>query len=263
MTRRTEILTGSCAVEWRWRRIRAMKRGGWTCIARSAAITATATNTARRRKVIRGSRLVSRMATATMGPNSPMAPTDRIDGPTGVRSTPASRKMGSSVPRAVVVRHRATTTESSTRPVACRKTPTPKRQQQRGPPRSRGTPQVPLAHGRQVELGAGQEHEVGQAEIGQRRHDGVRVGEVQHEGPDQDPEEDLDHDLGHGDEAPQPFRDDRRQDRRQPDEDQGGNGTLRSCVSCSPRDRPLWHAAPPPGHPRYAPRPWMRVISAG
>ena len=103
----------------------AMKRGGWTCVARSAAITATATKRARRRKVNLASRLVSSTATATIGPNSPMAPTDKIEGPIAVRSTPASCRIGRSVPSAVVVRQRATTTESSTSPVPWRKAPTP------------------------------------------------------------------------------------------------------------------------------------------
>ena len=62
------------------------------------------------------------------------------------------------------------------------------REHQRGHPRARRPSEVALAHGRQVELGPGQEHQIGQAEVGQRRHDVVRVREVEHVGPEQDAE---------------------------------------------------------------------------
>ena len=211
--------------------MRAMKRGGCTCVARRAATTATATKRARRRKVSRGSRFVSSTATATIGPNSPMAPTDKTEGPTGVCSTPASRRIGRSVPSAVVVRQRATTTWSSTSPVARRTTPTASASTRDVPHEPTALPRWPWRMIGEVELGAGQEHQIGQPEIGQRRHDVVRVGQVEHIGTEQDPEDDLDHDLGYGDEPARPFGDDRRKDRRQPDEDQRGNRSFFDHVS--------------------------------
>ncbi len=104
-------------------------------------MTATATKRTRSRKVSRGSRFVSSTATATIGPNSPMAPTDRTDGPNFVCSTPASRRIGSRVPSAVVVRHSATTTWSRTRPVEWSTSPTPNA-------RRSETPQDPTARPR-------------------------------------------------------------------------------------------------------------------
>ena len=136
--------TGSWAVEWRCRRMRATKRGGCTCIASIAAMTATATKRTRRKTVSPTSRFVSRTATATMGPNSPTAPTDRMVGPIAVRSTPASRRIGSNVVSAVVVRQSATTIESRTRPVACSATPTPRARITEAPQEPAASPRCPL-----------------------------------------------------------------------------------------------------------------------
>ena len=96
----------------------------------------------------------------------------------------------------------------------------------RGTPGAGRQPEVPLAHDRQVELGAGQEHQIGEAEIGQRRHDRVGMRERQHVGPDEDPEEDLDHHLGNRQEAAGSLGDDRSEHRGDADEDQGGNGVF-------------------------------------
>ena len=142
------------------------------------------------------SRFVSSTATATMGPNSPMAPTDRMEGPTGVRNTPASCRIGRRVPSAVVVRHSATTVWSSTSPVAWRKTPTPSASTSDATHEPAALSEVALAHGRQVELGSGQEHQIGQPEVRQRRHETVRVRQIEDVGAEDDAEEDLDHDLG-------------------------------------------------------------------
>ena len=104
-----------------------------------------------------------------------------------------------------------------------------------------------LAHGREIQLGPGQEHQIGQAEIRQGRHDVVRVRQVEDERPKQNAEDDLDHDLGYGDE---------RRDH---------SATMGARTAASPMrtrvgialsimcrlfalDRPLWHAAPPPRH---------------
>ena len=53
---------------------------------------------------------------ARMGPNSPIAPAPWKYRPNGVPSTPRSRRIGSSVPRAVLVRAMATATPSCTKP---------------------------------------------------------------------------------------------------------------------------------------------------
>ena len=71
-------------------------------------------------EVSTGSFLVSRRATATMGPNSPTVPMAETNEPNLVSQTPASRRMGTSVPSAVVVRARPTTTVSSARPADTR-----------------------------------------------------------------------------------------------------------------------------------------------
>ena len=173
-------------------------------MASSAAMTATATKRTRSRKVSRGSRFVSNTATATIGPNSPMAPTDRTDGPIACCSTPASRKIGSRVPSAVVVRHSATTTRVENETGGVEHEPDDQRDDKRDPPGSNGASQVPTAHRRQVELRAGQEHQIGQSEVGQRGDDVVRVHEIEHKRPEHDAEEDLDHDLGYGTERRSP-----------------------------------------------------------
>ncbi len=135
-----------------------------------------------------------------------------------------------------------------------------KREHQGGSPRARRPAEMALAHGRQVELGPGQEHQIGQAEIGQRRHDVVRMGEVEHVGTEHDPEHDLNHDFGYRDEPPRPLGDDRREDCGQPDENQCGDGTFdhvsppRLVTACCGTPRHL------PGT-RYAPRACIRVIS--
>ncbi len=95
-----------------------------------------------------------------------------------------------------------------------------------------------MAHGGQVELGPGQEHQVGQAEVGERSHHGIRVGQGQHVGADDDPQGDLDHDLGNGDEAPDDLGDERGQDGGESDQDEGGNGRVDRHAGC-PRLRPV------------------------
>ncbi len=108
-------------------------------------------------------------------------------------------------------------------------------------------PQVTLPHDRQVELRAGQEHEVGEAEIGQRRHDRVGMRQREDVRPDEDPEEDLDHHLGHRQVAAGSLRDDGCQNCRHADQDQGGNGVFDHASSA----RLPWHPSAAPGRPRY------------
>ena len=134
------------------------------------------------------------------------------------------------------------------------------RENQGRPPRSRCPSEVALAHGRKVEFGPRQEHQVGQAEIGQGRHDAVRVREVEHVGSEQDPEDDLDHHLRNGDEPARPFADDRCKHRRDPDEDQRWDGVFDHV---SPT-RPVTARCGTPRHllgPRYAPGARSGVIS--
>ena len=94
-------------------------------------------------------------------------------------------------------------------------------EQERGHPGAPGPAQVPVAHRGQVELGPGQEHQVGQAEVGERSHHGVRVGQRQHVGADDDAQGDLDHDFGDGHEAPDDLGDERGQDGGESDQDAG------------------------------------------
>ena len=61
-------------------------------------------------------------------------PTDSTVGPNDVFSTPASRRIGSRVPSAVVVRHSPTTTVSMTSPVPCRTDADAQRDHQRREP---------------------------------------------------------------------------------------------------------------------------------
>ena len=122
-------------------------------------------------------------------------------------------------------------------------------EQERDHPGTAGAAQVPMAHGDQVELGPGQEHQVGQAEVGERTHHGVRVGQGQHVGADDDPQPDLDHDFGDGDEAPDALGDERSQDGGEPIRTRVGMAAstvmLRALafLPSSPR---------PPGRTRYA-----------
>ncbi len=55
-----------------------------------------------------------------MGPNSPMAPAPSTKRPKSLSRSPASRRMGISVPIAVVLSATATSTGSDTNPAACR-----------------------------------------------------------------------------------------------------------------------------------------------
>ena len=140
------------------------------------------------------------------------------------------------------MRHSATTTVSRTSPVPCRR-PDAQREDERRQPGAGGPAHVPLSHACQVEFGAGQEHQVGQPEVRQGGDDGVRVREVEHEGPDDDAEHDLDDDLGDRDEPPghsamigartaaTPMSSKRRD-----------GGSLSSVVSPRRVDRPSWHA---------------------
>ena len=59
---------------------------------------------------------------------------------------------------------------------------------------------------------AGQEHQVGQAQVRQRGDDAARMRQRQHGRPDDDAEHDLDDDLGHRNEAARRVGEDRGQD---------------------------------------------------
>ncbi len=124
----------------------------------------------------------------------------------------------------------------------------------RGAPGSGREPQVPLPHDRQVELGARQEHEVGEAEVGQRRHDGVGVREREHVWADEDPEEDLDHHFGNRQEPATPLGDDRCQHCGHADQDQRGDGVFDHRPQLASNRLP-WHpfAASWPNTLRAAP----------
>jgi hypothetical protein len=116
--------------------------------------------------------------------------------------------MGTSVPRAVVVRARPTTT----RP---------------------GQFQWTAPDLLEVELVAGQEDEEGQAEVGEPDDDAADVGDVEHVGTHEDPEADLDDDLGDGHRAGE-LRHDGGQNGGDGDEHQGAHRSRR-------------HADPPSG----------------
>ena len=247
MTRRTQILTGSCAVEFRCRRISATKRGGRTCVARSAATTATATKDTSRRNVRLG--IAVREQHGNGHDRSELA--DRPDGQHG-RSQRHTQDPAVAQDRQQRAQGSGRETqrdddrvEDETRPVKQR---TERRAQRRlTPPTSPGrAPDVPLPHDGEVQLGAGEEHQEGQPEVGQRRHDAVGVSHIEHKGPEGDPEEDLDHDFGDRKISPGPLGDDRREDRGNADQDERRDGGSRSCVVSSPYGRPLWHALPPP-----------------
>ena len=104
-----------------------------------------------------------------MGPNSPIAP-DRQHGRPERRLQHAGvaqdREQGA---EAVVVRHSPTTTVSRTSPVACRTAPTPSATTSDASQDEAARPMCPSRILLEVELGAGQEHQVGQAEVRQRR----------------------------------------------------------------------------------------------
>ena len=136
----------------------------------------------------------------------------------------------------------------------------PQREDERGAPRARRPSEMALTHRRQIELGPGKEHQIGQAKFRQRRHDVVRVRQIEHVGTEDDPEQNLDHDLGYGDEPPGPFGDEGREDRRQSDEHQGRDG----AVDHRSPARLVTARCGTPRHlpgPRYAFEPCIRVIS--
>ena len=200
-----------------------------------------------RTKVSRASRLVSSTATATMGPNSPMAPTDSIDGPIAVRSTPASRRIGKSVPSAVVVRHSATTTESSTSPVPCSTAPTPSAMTTEAPHEPAARPRCPCRMTpRSNSVPARNMRKV------RPKSDSavtmVLVREVEHEGAEGDPEQDLDHDFGNGTGTACPLGEKGREDSGESDKDKCGDRAVDHACSVRPVTAGSWHTSPPPRH---------------
>ena len=226
MTSRTEILTGSCEVESRWRRRRATKRGGCTCIARSAAMTATATKRTRRRKVSRGSRFVSNTATATIGPNSPIAPTDRIGRPEfRLQHTRVAqdRQQGPERRRRQAQRH-DDAVEHETRSSGARAR-RPTRATKGDPPGSNGAwPRCPGASS----PGRAPCRPGTSGYVSPKSDSAVTMlfglPKLSTKGPSMMPSRISNHDLGYGQESPQPLGDDRRQHRRHADEDQRRNG---------------------------------------
>ena len=70
-------------------------------------------------KATPGSRpAVSRSETTRSGPNSPATPAARMNGPSGRRSSPASRRIGISVPIAVVQIATPISSAESTKPIS-------------------------------------------------------------------------------------------------------------------------------------------------
>jgi hypothetical protein len=115
--RSTEIRTGSWTLEWTCRCRNWISLGGCGLAANRAAATATTTNTNSRTDVVSGLRRSRSTATARMGANSPTLPIDITRAPKRPSNRPASRSIGNSVPRAVVVRARPITMASSTVPI--------------------------------------------------------------------------------------------------------------------------------------------------
>jgi len=89
-----------------------------TRAAARAAAQATTTNTSSRTAVVSGLRRSRNTATATIGANSPTLPIAMTRAPKRPSNRPASLSIGSSVPRAVVVRARLITMASMTVPIA-------------------------------------------------------------------------------------------------------------------------------------------------
>ena len=118
--RSTETRTGSWALEWTCRCRNPIRAGGCGRAATTAAATATTTNTSSSTDVAPGLRWSRSTAIVRIGANSPTLPIAIIRAPKRPANMPPSRSIGSSVPRAVVVRASPITMASSTVPIAVR-----------------------------------------------------------------------------------------------------------------------------------------------
>ena len=123
MIRHTVSRIGSWALVCIERPITRITLGGWSLSAVTAITIASAMNV--RIAPIEEAALPdeSSVETSTIGPNSPTAPAPITSVPNGVESSSLSRRIGISVPSAVVVRATPTSSESSTTPVPCSTVP--------------------------------------------------------------------------------------------------------------------------------------------
>ena len=87
-------------------------------VAQARAMTTNVTSSPERTATPCSPEMISE--NSTIGPNSPIAPAPRMQRPSGVSSSPASRRIGSRVPTAVVLSTTATSTGSATSPAARR-----------------------------------------------------------------------------------------------------------------------------------------------
>ena len=155
----------------------------------------------------------------TIGQNSPATPAPRVAVPSGVRRRPASERIGTIVPSAVVAK-----ATPSSHPSRVDSPPRGGRRPPRGRSRSRRPPAVPereraARHALLDHLQAREEEEEDEPDGGQELDVQIGVRDVERLGAHQDPEEDLHDHRGQHDPAMQP-RDDRRDGRRGEDEDE-------------------------------------------
>ena len=131
--------------------------------------------------------------------------------PKRVRSSPASLRIGISVPIAVVAS--AEPVKSSERTIAGEREEPADRvgERERDHPAERRQLQRLAADALEVDLVAGEEEQHPEAEAREELDELVRLGEAEHLGPDHDPEHDLDHD----DRDRQPARDAAGEQRRE------------------------------------------------
>ena len=119
-----------------------------------------------------------KIAMATMGKNSPTAPAAMMNAPNRPSSIWLSRRIGSSVPSAVVVRPIAIGTNAWTKPTAAKRAGNGDRDYRCHQPGLQREPSGPLAEQLELELVARQQEEEPEADVGYQL-DAVRVGPPQ------------------------------------------------------------------------------------
>ena len=117
------IRTGSCALVCIERVTTRITLGGCSFSAVTAIASASAANVRIAPSEEATLPEESSVETSTMGPNSPTAPAPITSVPNGVVSSSLSRRIGISVPSAVVVRATPTRSDESTTPVPCSTAP--------------------------------------------------------------------------------------------------------------------------------------------
>ena len=152
--------------------------------------------TTSRTTVVRPGRSVVRASEMAMiGPISPIAPLARMFVPSLLSRMPASPRIGSSVPIAVVVRATATNRTPDVTPSACRRGGDADGEHERDHPAGHGEADRAALDDVGVDLEAGEEDEEDEPHLGEEVDDVVDLEPPEHVGTEEDAETDLDDDA--------------------------------------------------------------------